>query len=337
MNHLFNSFANPEALWLIPVFFFFCLFDAYKVRILKLPLSSREVLSGATGGWKSRFEFLPSLVKFIGIVLLIVALARPQETNKHTEIKSDGVDIILTLDTSGSMKALDMKLSAKESDRLEVVKSVVRDFIRSREHDRMGMVVFGQQAFTQCPLTHDHDILLGYLDLLEIGMAGEGTAMGDGLAMSVKRMLGSKAKSRVIILLTDGDNNSGEVSPEIAAELAQKNGIKVYTIAVGSGDKLVPFPVKTPFGFTQRQMVKLDVNETLLKKIASLTGGAFFSANSMETLQAIYAKIDELEKTEISKTEFTEHEELFAAWLLPGLLLVVLAWLMRPLVFLRIP
>lgn len=334
---LFKKFANPEALWLIPLFFLLAIFDWRKQGWLRLPLSSTLLLAGAKRGWRPRLEFLPSLIKFAGIALVIVALARPQDSNKHTEIKSDGVDIILTLDTSGSMKALDMKLNGKESDRLEVVKSVVRDFISGREFDRIGMVVFGQEAFTQCPLTLDYDILRGYLELLEIGMAGDGTAIGDGLAMSVKRLMKSQAKSRVVVLLTDGDNNAGEVSPEIAAEMAKKHKIKVYTIAVGSGDKLVPFPMQTPFGFTRRQMVKLEVNEELLKKIASETGGEFYSADSMETLQAIYAKINELEKSEVKRSEFTEYEELYLDDLIPGMILLGAGWLLRPLVFLRVP
>lgn len=331
------NFSSPEAFWFIPIFLVLLLFDWRKPRLLRLPLSSTLILADAKAGWRSRFEFLPSLVKFIGIVLIVFALARPQESNKHTEIKSDGVDIILALDTSGSMKALDMRLNGRESDRLEVVKSVVRDFISGREFDRIGMVVFGHEAFTQCPLTLDYDILLGYLELLEIGMAGDGTAIGDGLAMSVKRLMKSQAKSRVVILLTDGDNNAGEVSPEIAAEMAKKHKIRVYTIAVGSKDKLVPFPVQTPFGFTQRQMVKLEINEDLLKKIAVETGGEFYSADSMETLQAIYAKINELEKSEVKRSEFTEYEELYLDYLVPGMILLGAGWLLRPLAFLRVP
>lgn len=337
MASLFNSLANPEALWLIPLFFLLSVFDIYKTRLLRLPLSSSQIVKGGKASWRTRFEFLPTIFKFIGIGLIILALARPQQSNQHTQIKSDGVDILLALDTSGSMRALDMKLDGKESDRLSVIKSVVHEFVVARQYDRMGMVVFGQEAFTQCPLTFDHDILLGYLDLLEIGMAGDGTAIGSGLAMSVKRMLKSKAKSKVIILLTDGDNNAGEVSPQIAAELAKKNGIKVYTIAVGSGDALVPFPVQSPFGFTQRQMVKLKVDEELLKSIADETGGVFFSAGSREALLGIYKNIDELEKSEITRNDFTEHHELFERYLFPGMGLLVMGWLMRSLLFLRIP
>lgn len=336
IDSLFSTFANPEALWLIPLFFVLSIFDIYKIKLLRLPLSSGQIIRGSRASWRTRFEFLPTLFKFIGIILIILALARPQQSNLHTQIKSDGVDILLALDTSGSMRALDMKLDGKESDRLSVIKSVVREFVVARQYDRMGMVVFGQEAFTQCPLTFDHDILLGYLDLLEIGMAGDGTAIGSGLAMSVKRMLKSKAKSKVIILLTDGDNNAGEVSPEIAAELAKKNGIKVYTIAVGSGDDLVPFLVQSPFGFPQRQMVRLRVDEELLKSIANETGGVFFSAGSRESLLGIYRNIDALEKTEITRNDFTEYQELFEKFLFPGMGFLVLGWLMRPFLFLRI-
>jgi len=271
----------------------------------------------------------------MAMVLLVFALARPQWGNKYTEVESEGVDIILALDTSGSMKALDLELNGREANRLDVIKSVVSSFIDGRSYDRIGMVVFGTEAYTQCPLTLDYDILRGYLDLIEIGIAGEETAIGNALATSVKRLIKSEAKSKIIILITDGENTSGAVSPLRAAELAKKHGIKVYTIAVGSRNR-VPFPQKTFFG-TRKVYVNLPVDEETLKDIAKITSGEFFKASDTKSLSRIYETIDELEKTEVKVSEFAEYKEMYISFLTPSIVLLLLAWLLQRTVFLRIP
>ncbi|OVE82511.1 hypothetical protein BVY03_00790 [bacterium K02(2017)] len=269
------------------------------------------------------------------MILIVFALARPQIGNSYTEIESEGIDIVLALDTSGSMKALDLSLNGEEANRLDVVKAVVSEFIKKREYDRIGMVVFGTQAYTQCPLTLDYDIIQGYLSLIQIGIAGEETAIGNALATSVKRLLKSKAKSKVIILLTDGENTSGEVSPIKAAEVARDNDIKVYTIAVGSSG-LVPVPVKTFFGMRKVPM-QLSVDEETLKEISEISGGKSYLAKDTDDLKKIYAEIDSLERTEVKTNEFAEYEEMYLSYLIPGILFLLAAWLLKWTVFLRLP
>lgn len=337
MTDSFFQFYSPLAFMLIPFAIFLFIFELKKKKFLCFPFNTKALTQNRKISWRLRFEFVPAFLKFLSLILIIITLARPQLGNQFTEVTSEGVDMILTLDTSESMRALDMELDGLQADRLQAVKSVVTEFIKGRKYDRMGMVVFGEEAYTQCPLTLDYDILLGYLDLIEIGIAGDATALGNALAMSVKRLLKSNAKSRVIILLTDGESNAGEVSPEIAAELAKENGIKVYTIAVGTKGGRVPFPVKNSFGLTRIQYVQLDVDEEILKKISEMTNAKFFSADSTETLQGIYAEIDRLEKTQVKIDQFTEFEEYYPYFLYLALILLLISWLLKHFVFLRIP
>ncbi len=255
----------------------------------------------------------------MGLVLL--ALARPQAGQRETEILSEGVDIVLCLDTSGSMQALDFEIDGKRADRLAVVKNVVLDFIRKREHDRIGMVVFGEQAFTQCPLTLDYGVLMSFVERLRIGMAGDSTAIGSALATSVKRIKDVPGKSKVVILLTDGRNNTGRVSPQTAAELARTFGVKVYTIGVG-GEGESPFLVDTLFG-KRYVYQKVDLDEDTLRKIADTTGGMYFRATDTASLEKIYDQIDQMEKSQVEVKEYTEYEELFPRFLLAGLLLLL--------------
>jgi Ca-activated chloride channel family protein len=336
MNVTFFQFHSKGFFWLaalLPVVFFY---ELRKLRLIKLSVPSLKIVQGGRRTWRSRLEFLPALLKTLSMALLIVALARPQVVNQDSRVKSEGVDIILTLDTSGSMKALDMQLRGERTDRMNAVKSVVGDFISGRQYDRIGMVIFGENAYTQCPLTLDYDILRGYLDLIDIGIAGDATAIGNALATSVKRLEGSTAESRVVVLLTDGANTAGEVSPQAAAEVAARRGIKVYAIAFGSREKLVPFPVETPFG-TRVQNVQLEVDEDVLKMIADKTGGKFFRADSTATLGKIYDTIDELEKTEVEVEKFTDYEEKYWDWLAAAVALLLIGWVLRHTYFLRVP
>jgi Ca-activated chloride channel family protein len=261
------------------------------------------------------------VLRSLCILLLVLAIARPQSGKKTTEIISEGVDIILVLDTSGSMQALDFKAENGRINRLEVVKNVVADFIAGRENDRLGMVVFAEQAFTQCPLTLDHGVLLEFLDKVEIGMAGDGTAIGSAIGTAVKRLKDIKAKSKVIILLTDGRNNMGRLTPEKAAEIAQKYGIKIYTIGVGTKGK-APFLVNTLFG-PRYVYQQVDLDEDTLMRIARTTGGQYFRATDTESLKNIYARIDKLEKSKVKVKEYTEYNELFS-WPLMGALSLML-------------
>ena len=264
----------------------------------------------------------PTILKFIAITLFIIAFARPQEGSKRTEILSQGVDIILAIDTSGSMQALDFKKNDNQVTRLSVVKDVVAEFVKHREMDRMGMVVFGANAFTQCPLTLDQSILLSFIDKLKIGMAGDATAIGSAIGISSKRLKDLKSKSKIIILLTDGRNNSGAISPIQAAEIAKSLGIKIYTIGVGKRGK-APFLVDSIFG--KRLIYQdVDIDEKVLNKISQMTEGKYFRATDLKSLKNIYKQIDLLEKSEVKILDHSKYKELFHYFLIPGLFLLLI-------------
>ena len=264
---------------------------------------------------------IPIILRFIAITLFIIAFARPQEGHKRTEILSQGVDIVLAIDTSGSMQALDFKKNETQVTRLSVVKDVVAEFVKNREMDRIGMVVFGANAFTQCPLTLDQNILLSFLDKLKIGMAGDATAIGSAIGISARRLKDLKSKSKVIILLTDGRNNSGAISPLQAAEIAKSLGIKVYTIGVGKRGK-APFLVDSIFG--KRLIYRnVDIDEEVLNKISKMTDAKYFRATDLKSLKDIYKQIDLLEKSKVKSIDHSEHKELFHYFLIPGLILLL--------------
>ncbi len=278
---------------------------------------------------------IPSALRFIAITLFIIAFARPQEGHKKTEILSDGVDIVLALDTSGSMRALDFKKDDESVTRLTVVKDVVAEFVDGRETDRMGMVVFGGEAFTQCPLTLDHDILFSFLDKLKIGMAGDATAIGSAIGISVKRLKDLKSKSKVIILLTDGRNNAGKITPLQAAEMAKTFGIKIYTVGVGTRGK-APFMVDSIFG---KRLIyqNVDIDEETLTKISEMTDAKYFRATDLESLKGIYEQIDQLETSEVRVLDHSEYTEMFHLFLIPGLLLLLTEIIISNSILRRIP
>ena len=251
-------------------------------------------------------------------------MARPQTGRKLTSIQTEGVDIVLVLDTSGSMRALDLDADrsiARRRNRLEVAKSVVEEFLRRRETDQIGLVVFGSEAFTQCPLTLDHGVLSTFLERVEIGIAGDGTAIGAAIGTAVKRLRDSEAKSKVIVLLTDGRNNSGALSPRKAAEIARTFDVKIYAIGAGTRGQ-APFLVDSLFG---RQVVyqNVEIDDESLEEIATMTSGAYFRAEDQHALSAIYEEIDQLEKTEISTHTYMEYFERFRAFVLPALALLL--------------
>ncbi len=285
-----------------------------------------------------RVDFLaaiPIILRCLAVALLVVSLARPQEGRKSTEILSAGVDIILAIDTSGSMRALDLEKDDKQVDRLTVVKDVVREFIGTREFDRMGMVVFGQEAFTQCPLTLDHDVLDTFLERLKIGVAGDSTAIGSAIGIAVKRLKDLKSKSKVIILLTDGRNNTGSLTPFQAAEIAQTFGIKIYTVGVGTRGQ-APFLVDSLFG---QKIIYQDVelDEATLIKIADMTDGKYFRATDADSLQKIYREINQLEKSEVKWIDHSEYKELFLFFLIPAMVLVFLELVLAETRLRRVP
>lgn len=314
---------------LLPLFFYF---TKKKARPPALQFSNTAIVRGLPLSWHVRGERFLRLFRTAALSLFIVSLARPQAVTRERDYETKGVDIVISLDISGSMLAEDFK----PENRMAVAKQEARKFILGRENDRIGLVVFAREAYTQCPLTLDYDILTHLLSEIQIGMIQDGTAIGMGLATAVNRLRESDAKSKVIILITDGENNAGKIDPITAAELARTFGIKVYTIGVGRGG-LVPFPVNDPLFGKRYVQAKVDVDEFTMKRIADITGGIFFRARDPESLSEIYSRINELEKTEVKVHEYRSFDELFPLFLIPGLLLLVLELGMRNTIFLRIP
>jgi Ca-activated chloride channel family protein len=261
-----------------------------------------------------------------GIALLIIVLARPQSTSRFQNVTTEGIDIVLTLDISGSMLARDFR-----PDRLEASKNVAIEFISGRPYDRMGLVVFSGESFTQCPLTTDHAVLINLLREIQSGMIEDGTAIGMGLATAVNRIKDSQAKSKVIILLTDGVNNRGEIAPATAAGIAKTFGIRVYTIGVGT-QGMAPYPVNTPFG-VQYQDMPVEIDEAILKEISETTGGKYFRATDNNKLVQVYNEIDKLEKSKIDVKQFSRKEEKFFIPALIAFCLIALEILVRNTIF----
>ena len=287
------------------------------------------------GGGSSQIQArIPLFLRTGCLILLVLAAAGPQIFNVSREIQSQGVDIMLALDTSGSMRALDFRLDGEPVTRLTAVKWVVSEFVKKRETDRIGLVVFGEEAFTQSPLTMDKGLLLEIVDRMEIGMAGDRTAIGPALAIGAKRLKNLKAKSKILILLTDGRHNAGNMTPGQAAEAVRTlGGIKIYTIGVGSKGP-APFEVKTPFG-SKIVHQRVDLDETTLKKVAAIGGGKYFRASDSKRLSEIYDLIDREEKTEVKIKEFFHFRELFPYFLVPALILLGIEMLLKT-TFLRV-
>ena len=326
------KFANPYfflLLLLIPTMVAFYFFYLNKKRT-QLTFSGLENFKGIKPSFKQKYSFLPFLLKLIAFVLAIIALARPQSSMSGQNIKTEGIDIMMALDISASMLAEDLK-----PNRIDAAKKVAEEFIDSRPNDRIGLVVFSGESFTQCPLTTDHAVLKNLFTGIESGMLADGTAIGEGLATAVNRIRNSKAKSKVIILLTDGVNNVGSIAPETAGEIAKTFGIRVYTIGVGTIG-MAPYPFKTPFGI-QYQNTEVQIDEAVLKQIASETDGKYFRATNSSKLKEIYNEIDKLEKTKIDVTEFHNYTEEFYPWAIAAALILLLDIILRYTLFKKLP
>ncbi len=291
-----------------------------------------DLLPHGHGSWRLRLAALAPWLWGPVLVLLIVAAAGPRQALRSEEIEGEGIDIVLALDISGSMRSLDFQ----PLDRLESAKAVIRDFIEGRPHDRVGLVVFAAKAFTQCPLTLDHPVLTGFLEEIRVGLIDDGTAIGLGLATAVARLKHSESPSKTIILLTDGENNVPTLEPETAARLAESLGVRVYTVAIGR-EGMVPYPVDDPiFGRRVRQYeTKLDLE--LLRTIADLTGGRMFQATDPQMLQDIFTTIDELETARYETTVSTWYRERMAWFATPALLLVLLQAVLGATLLRRLP
>jgi Ca-activated chloride channel family protein len=286
--------------------------------------------SARTGRQKLR-AILPAL-RILALVLLVVAFARPQAGTENREVSTEGIDIMLALDVSGSMKAEDFK----PHNRLHVAKEEIKKFVRKRTSDRIGLVIFSQSSFTQCPLTLDYGVLLNFLDQVRFGMIQDGTAIGMALANGVNRLRESLSKSKVIILLTDGVNNAGQIDPLTAAGIAHTMGVKIYTIGVGRPGNAM-YPVDDAIFGKRYVYMPNEIDEEGLRKIAEKTGGKYFRARSEKELEEIYNEIDQLEKTEIKVKEYVQYKELFSMFVYLGMGLLILEMFLGQTLFRKIP
>lgn len=326
------EFANPKyfllLILLIPMIVWYILREKRSHADLQFP--SLRVFKGIKHAGHIWMRHLLFALEVLAIVLLVIALARPQSSNNWQTYTSEGIDIVLALDISGSMLARDFT-----PDRLEAAKQVATKFILERPQDKIGLVIFAGESFTQCPLTTDQAVLVNLLGEVKSGMIEDGTALGLGLANAVNRLKDSPAKSKVVILLTDGVNNRGAIAPATAAELAKAFGIRVYTIGVGTYGE-APYPVETPFG-VQLQNVPVEIDEDVLQQIATLTGGKYFRATDNNKLQQIYSEIDQLEKSKIEVKHFSKKNEQYFIFGLLGMCLLIAQALLRYTLLRKIP
>jgi len=326
------NFANPELLYLgliIPLLIAWYIFKNKKMQAT-LKVSSIEGFKSSKPTIRQKFRHILFVLRILAISMMIVVLARPQTSTSRKDIKTEGIDIVMALDLSSSMLAEDFK-----PNRLEAAKKTAIDFIESRIDDRIGLVVFAGESFTQSPVTIDHDVIKNLFSELKTGLIEDGTAIGMGLATSVNRLKESKAKSKVVILLTDGVNNTGLISPQTAAEIAESFNIRVYTIGVGTKG-MAPYPVQTPFGMRHQNM-EVKIDEKLLKDIASLTGGKYFRATNNKALEKIYSEIDKMEKTHVDVSIYNRKTEEFFIFALAAGLFFLFELLFRYFVYRTIP
>jgi len=298
------TFTHLNLFWLLLIVPVYIAWYVWKQKGMQasLKISTLKGFSKAPISKKVYLRHLLFAFRVLSIVLLIIVLARPQSSNSFRNEITEGIDIMMALDISGSMMAEDFK-----PNRLEAAKEVAADFIKGRKNDKIGLVIYAAESFTQCPLTTDHNVLQNLFRDIKLGLLEDGTAIGMGLATAVQRIKDSDAKSKVIILLSDGENNRGEIAPMTAAEIAKTFGVRVYTIGVGTNG-MAPYPMQTVFG-KQYQQVEVKIDEELLQGIADMTDGKYFRATDKEKLVEIYKEIDKLEKTRIEVREYTKRKE----------------------------
>ncbi len=325
------TFANPTYFWLfliIPLLLIISLLRKRKkssIETSEIPENIKKIKT-----LRQRFSFLPNLIRYVVLSFIIIALARPQLINSTKDVNTEGIDIVIALDVSSSMEAEDFK-----PNRLEAAKEKAKEFIDYRINDRIGLVIFSAESFTQCPITSDHTILKSFFSDIKTKMLEDGTAIGMGLSTSISRLKDSDAKSKVIILLTDGMNNTGKISPLTATDLAKGYGIRVYTVGVGTTGK-APYKIDTPFG-KQYMYVDVEIDEELLREIAKETGGQYFRATNNKGLEEIYKSIDQLEKTKIKEKSFTHKEDKFYPFIMMAFLLLLAEFVFRHFIFNKLP
>lgn len=327
------DFANPWFFWLlliIPLMIVWYI-KKRKQREASFKVSSLEGLKKIPVSWKARLRPLLFVLRLLAIALLIVALARPQATNVTENIDSEGIDIVICLDVSGSMLAEDF-----QPNRVDAAKKLAINFVEHRPSDRIGLVIFAGESFTQCPITTDHSVLISQIDKVNLGMLQDGTAIGMGLATSVDRLRDSKGKSKIIILLTDGVNNTGLIDPVTAMKIAKLYHIKVYTIGIGTYG-VAPYPMPVPGGGVQMQDMKVQIDTALLQRIAAATGGEYFRATGNTSLENIYKQINQMEKSKVEITAFKQYEELFFPLAIAAFMLFFIEIMLRYTFFKSLP
>jgi Ca-activated chloride channel family protein len=329
-------FLQPEWLWLLALLPLVLLWRGRKGSVAAVEYSNIGVAQTVARGTRSRAGRWLWLLPVLAGAFLVVGMARPQLAHGSTQVTASGIDIVLGLDVSGSMQALDFKMGGRRVNRIDVVKSVVAKFIDERPDDRIGIVSFAGAPYLISPLTLDHDWLQQNLDRVSIGGTDDGTAIGSAIAASVNRLRASPAKSKIVILLTDGMNNAGKLSPIAAAEAAKALGVKIYTIAVGVRGE-APMPVKDEFGETHLVMAKVDVDEKALQAVSALTGGEFYRATDTDSLKRIYDKINRLEKTTQVAQHFENYQELYSWALFPAIALLGIGFGLEHTRFRRLP
>ena len=328
------QFAEKHWFWLFLVLPLMVIWYLIKLKKYEgeLHFSSFENFSGINSSLKAKWRHINLLLRLTAVSLIIMALARPQSRSSWKDLKTEGIDIVISMDVSLSMLAKDFK-----PNRLEVAKDVLKDFIDARPNDKIGLVIFGGEAFTQCPLTVDHKVIKNMFSEIKAGMLDQGTAIGLGLADAVARIEDSKAKSKVIILISDGVSNVGEIAPLTAGEIARTYGIRVYTIGVGSKGKALQPVAMYPNGEMEYDYVDVDIDEVTMGKISDMTGGKYFRSTDKESLTNIYKVIDKMEKTIISEKSFTNKAEHFLPLGVSALVLLLLEFLLRRIVFKSVP
>ena len=326
-------FEYPKLLWLllllIPLAALY-IFRELTGRTPSLQVSSLERWQYKPSWFKRALRYVPFLLRLGALALLIVAIARPRDSKNFEKVDTEGIDIVLDMDVSTSMLARDFK-----PDRIGAAKDIAIEFIASRPTDRIGIVVFAGESYTQCPVTTDRITLINMMKEVQTGLIEDGTAIGNGLAPAVARLKDSDAKSRVVILLTDGVNNRGEIAPETAAEIAKTYGIRVYTIGVGAKGE-APYPVQTPWGI-QVQNMKVEIDEELLQKIADTTGGKYFRATDNTKLMEIYNEINQMEKNRTTVDSFPVYSEKFMDFAIWALVLLLLELLFKFVIIKKLP
>lgn len=330
------EFKTPLVLLLIPVLLALLYYFFHHNLKGSFRFPSLFLADKLESTWRTRWSFLPWILRGLALVLLLIALAGPQKFLAQSKLNSEGIDIVLALDVSGSMSAEDYVINGQRISRLGIIKQTIEKFVKKRPSDRLSLVVFGSQAYTVCPLTQDHQWLLENLRQVRIGIIEDATAIGSGIATSLLRLKDSRARSKIIVLLTDGVNNSGKIDPLTAAKTARALGVKIYTIGAGTVG-IVPFPVTDEFGNKHYEEAQFDLDEDTLKKIAAMTKGQYYRAADTESLGHIYSEIDTLQKSKIEEKGYKQYEPLFEYFVWAAMIVLAGEIILKSSVFLKIP